>query len=614
MSQLTVSHLFDTFQSLQSTQGPRDPARFRPLRPDHWVGEKLGWLSSAERTGFGLIGADDLAAAVRGTFDSRYDRVLGTSAMGAAAESSRELRFDGEHRLPTPAHGADEPATEGSADEAAELLTQGLGLALARDALGGDHWIVVVLDLGQVGAGPSSELLAALTRLRRFLIVCCDQRESSAANGNDPINGAGNSAARLGRASAPPWFDRVSSEKGLAYLGPVGGVELDGLLAVLEALKAIEQPTILHLRLRRDDAAPDRPAFDRPAAPNGAIRAKTTTLPMAPGAGMPAAAADLACETAPGPDQLAHERRQVLARRLTPTIRPWVERYAKLGKRGLYLWKWCFHGLHLTALPCVAPQWRSHACETKFLGGMLNVLVDDVSDQQANGALLEELLRITAGGQADLTGLPPADRDYANFTAELWRTYWDRAREYPFFEVYHELLRYDLAQLFNTVRYSQLLKHNLCLLNLVEHDHYSPQGMGVMTFATLDLMCSPGFQSHDLGRLREAVWHAQWMARIGNMLTTWRREIADRDYTSGVFARAVAESDLTVDELCQGDPQRIQSVIAGGDHERHYLRRWSHHRDCLRGMAPGLRSFDLGPWIEGFQHLLLSELGSRGDK
>jgi hypothetical protein len=176
------------------------------------------------------------------------------------------------------------------------------------------------------------------------------------------------------------------------------------------------------------------------------------------------------------------------------------------------------------------------------------------------------------------------------------------------------LLRYDLAQLFNTVRYSHLLKSNLSLLNLVEHDHYSPQGMGVMTFATIDLMCSPGFPLHELGRLREAVWHAQWMARIGNLVTTWPRELGDRDYTSGVFARAVAESDLSVDDLQEGDTQRIQSAIRRGDHERHYLERWSYHRDCLRSMTKRVKAFDLGLLIEGLDRLLSSELGSRGLK
>jgi hypothetical protein len=268
----------------------------------------------------------------------------------------------------------------------------------------------------------------------------------------------------------------------------------------------------------------------------------------------------------------------------------------------------------LTTLSCVAPEWRSHALQTKFLSAMLNVLVDDVVDRQANGPLVEELLKMMDGAPLDLRRLNPADRQCAEFAAGVWRTYWNRARRYPNFEAYQELLRYDLAQLFNTVRYSQLLKNNLSLLNLVEHDHYSPQGMGVMTFATLDLMCSPDFQPEELGRLREVVWHAQWMARIGNMITTWRREIGDRDFTSGVFARAVDQGHLTVAELSRGERRPLESAIERGRHERHYLARWRRHRECLRSLALTIDSVDVEAMIEGLDHLLASELASRGSK
>src|SRR4029078_686428 len=100
----------------------------------------------------------------------------------------------------------------------------------------------------------------------------------------------------------------------------------------------------------------------------------------------------------------------------------------------------------------------------------------------------------------------------------------------------HELLCYDLEQLLNTVRYSELVNQNLCLLNLVEHDLYSPHGLIITAFATIDLMCMPDFRFEELGRLRQMLWHADWMARIGNLVTTWQREMSDGDLTSGVFA------------------------------------------------------------------------------
>jgi hypothetical protein len=308
------------------------------------------------------------------------------------------------------------------------------------------------------------------------------------------------------------------------------------------------------------------------------------------------------------------ERDQILALRFTPAVQAWIEEYAEVGERGLYLWRWCLHGVGLTTLPCVPDEWREDACDTKFLSGMLNVLLDDVSDQWRNGDLLDELLKVTAGSGADFGRFSPEERRYAEVTCRLWDVFWQRVRKYPCFEAYQELLRYDLTQLFNTVRYSHLVNNNLSLLNVIEHDHYSSQGMGLMSFSTVDLMCSSRFPCQDLATLREVMWHAQWMARIGNLVTTWQREIGDGDYTSGVFARAVGLRELTVEQLQAGNADEIEGAVRRGEHETYFLRRWYYHRDRLRLMRPRFQAFDLNLVIQGLERLLLTEFGSRGRK
>jgi hypothetical protein len=135
-----------------------------------------------------------------------------------------------------------------------------------------------------------------------------------------------------------------------------------------------------------------------------------------------------------------------------------------------------------------------------------------------------------------------------------------------------------------------------------------------MSFSTVDLMCAPEFPRRELGPLREAMWHAQWMARIGNLVTTWQREIDDGDYTSGVFARAVGRCDLTFEQLEHGDAGEIESAVRRGKHETHFLHRWQYHRNCLRALTGRIQSFDLNVVIHGLERLLRTELGSRGFK
>jgi hypothetical protein len=102
------------------------------------------------------------------------------------------------------------------------------------------------------------------------------------------------------------------------------------------------------------------------------------------------------------------------------------------------------------------------------------------------------------------------------------------------------------------------------------------------------------------------------MGRIGNLLSTWQREIVNRDFTSGVFARAVSRGDLTLDQLTRGDADTVESAILNGAHDQYFFRRWMQHREHLRFRASQIRSIDLRPVLAGHDRFLLMHLGCRG--
>jgi hypothetical protein len=308
------------------------------------------------------------------------------------------------------------------------------------------------------------------------------------------------------------------------------------------------------------------------------------------------------------------EYRKIVEKRFSSELAPWIAAYERVGKRGGYIWKWCLHGVELTTLSCVPESLRAEVCDTKVLAGMFNVLIDDVADEQANGELLSALRRLVHGGDVRFADFDSFERRYGEFTRDVWLELWRRAKCYPCYNPYTSLLEFDLAQLFNTVHYSHLVNSNPYILNVVEHDDYSPQGMGLLSFAMIDLMCSPRFVVNELGKLREAMWHAQWMARIGNLVTTWHREVTDRDFSSGVFAHAVAQHDLTVDQLLEGNKAQIEAAIEGGGHEAYFLRRWRRHRAHLQRLLVDVQSVDLRAMVRGLNRLLQTELVSRGHK
>jgi hypothetical protein len=317
----------------------------------------------------------------------------------------------------------------------------------------------------------------------------------------------------------------------------------------------------------------------------------------------------------PSPDAMEQEIAGVMAIKLSDDMQPWVAGYAKVGHRNPFLWNWCRRGVEVTMLTCVEPSLSNEVCNTRVLGIMLDVLLDDIADHQKDLAFLEQLLEILETGSVPSDEVfKPHQRAYARFTIDVWEEIQRRIRQFPRYAEFAELLRFDYRQLFNVMRYSRLLNEYPEMFNLVEHDLYTPHNMHMMISATMDLMCSPGFDRSELAIVREVIWRAQCMGRIGNLVTTWQREIGEDDFTSGVFARAISCGDLAVRELSSGNRRHIESVIKQQEHEEFFLERWQTYRREILTLRARCKSVNFTHLVTGLQRLICLHLGSRGKK
>ena len=314
-------------------------------------------------------------------------------------------------------------------------------------------------------------------------------------------------------------------------------------------------------------------------------------------------------------DQLDREDELLRQSQLSGDLASWVENYERVGDRRPYLWTWCRHGSAVTMLPCVSAAWHDEVCDTKLLGIMLDVMVDDVADQGGDPEFLERLVCLPlSSGPSDWRGFSDAQQKYAAFTEDVWNEIQRRVERFPRYGEFADLLRYDYLQLLNMMRYAHLTNRFPSLLNLAEHDLYLPHNMHIMINATMDLMCSPEFDFAELGRLRQAVFHAERMGRIGDMITTWERELYQDDFTSGVFARAVVCGDLSIEDLDSGDRGFIERAIREGRHEEYFLHQWRMHRQAILKLKDSVRSVDLGTVVHNFDRLICLHLVSRGHK
>ena len=93
----------------------------------------------------------------------------------------------------------------------------------------------------------------------------------------------------------------------------------------------------------------------------------------------------------PSPEAMEREIADVMTIKLSDDMQPWVEGYAKVGHRNPFLWNWCRRGVEVTMLSCVDPALSDAVCNTRVLGIMLDVLLDDIADHHKDLAFLEQL-------------------------------------------------------------------------------------------------------------------------------------------------------------------------------------------------------------------------------
>jgi hypothetical protein len=328
--------------------------------------------------------------------------------------------------------------------------------------------------------------------------------------------------------------------------------------------------------------------------------------------------ADLPARPEPSLESTPAQMTQIVAEikqvQFSPYLQTWIKNYESVGQRGRFLWQWCLKGVRMTTLPSVDPALREHIAETKLLGILFCSLIDDIADREQDGEMLEMAVAASSDNWAfeRLEFWTGRRRAYLEMISSVWNEVWTRCKSYPHFRNYEQLLKFDNDQVMAAMRYALLTNQCPGLLNVIEHDLYQPNNMQMIFMATVDLCASPDFNPDELGIAREIFWHAQRMGRIGNMITTWEREVLDRDFTSGIFAFAVHRGILSAADLRNLPAHEIMSLLEANDCQEHFINEWKYHRDQMLRKLSRIRSVDLLPYLSGVEELFKTHLGSRG--
>ncbi len=317
---------------------------------------------------------------------------------------------------------------------------------------------------------------------------------------------------------------------------------------------------------------------------------------------------------------------EVLKVEIPDNLQKIIEKYKKVGgKRDEFLWKWIWRlsvsrnpGFMFSSVP---KDNTIDVGKLKFLLCVLDVLIDDIADKYQDENLLDIALKIPSKNRFE--NFQVIDRSYNKrylyLIVEVWNKILEEASKSPRWKDFKDMFMFDIKQTLNSFYYSLLINKNINLINLTESKIYTSHNMIFFLFADVDMLFSPELDKDELPYIREVVWRAQQMARIGNWVSTWEREINDNDFSSGIFSFSLTNNIIKLNELEQCKYTRdikdlIVNKIKESKVEEYFLNEWKAYYKSIKDMAPKIKSVDVNAYLDGLVLLLNYHLASRGKK
>jgi len=297
----------------------------------------------------------------------------------------------------------------------------------------------------------------------------------------------------------------------------------------------------------------------------------------------------------------------------------YIRKYEDIGgERSHFLWKWGWNLLTTREpsfmLSTVPKDITKKVAQKKLLIYLYVCFSDDVADRNQSQELLECVTRIP---NDDNPSYPEENKERAELTKQVFDEFETAIKDAPYWNDYKDILFFDINQTLNSFRWSYLLNNKPSLINYKENMINNVHNMMFYLFADIDLMYSENFDKKDLPYLREAVWYAQKMGRIGNWLSTWEREIENGDLTSGIISYAVSEGLVGIEDVKRAKEGSINGLIDKIDSDgvnEELSRRWVNYREELLGYKDKIDSVDIEQYTEGLDLVMKYHLASEGFK
>ena len=302
---------------------------------------------------------------------------------------------------------------------------------------------------------------------------------------------------------------------------------------------------------------------------------------------------------------------------LPPVIEELITEYETLcGDRDRFLWQWIYSLFPEFTLSTVDPATAEHVRCQKMLLTIYVTVLDDLVENHADRATFEEARRLIRAPETVDADRTAVSEEYFAFIETVWKRFEEGLEDAPRGEEFQDVFDYDIQQTMNAMDYSAVVNETPEIANLSGSERYDAHNMVMFAYADVDLMYSPTFDLDDYGTLRDLLWDLQEMARIGNWLTTWEREVKEDDYTAGIVVLALQEGLVTTEEIrgSEREKQAVVERIKAENVEQRFRDRWADLYESVRDRDLDAESVDLDGLVSGMETVFQYHVESRGYK
>ena len=299
---------------------------------------------------------------------------------------------------------------------------------------------------------------------------------------------------------------------------------------------------------------------------------------------------------------------------LSERVKFFAKEYGRIfGKRDVFLWKFlgCLFKETGITLSSVDRKLLDSTVDNKIILTILLVILDDVADCNHDKELLNKFYKVLCNDPKIFGN----ERDEEILLLRrLWHYLMSEFCNYPRFDELKNIFMFDFQQVVNALEYSCIINNHPNIINIYEMERYDTHNMLVFLYNGIDLMASPNLDIGDFPFLRTAFSYAENMARVGNWLSTWKRELNENDISSGVIAYAISNKIFEIDDFKKLTMNEIIDRIENCGYYEHFFDVWMQNYNGLVSLKDRVESIDMESYISGLKEVLRFHLATEGLK